>query len=126
MLFKAILLLALLSHVRSTNFNITKSCHSVDYTQTITYQSRGCGPVQQIRIPNKRCVGVCHNVYTPEQDPMNPHPTDHCFMCKPHLSEVTIILYCNKFKKYIKIMTVLGCECTSVDCTCSSNMRFAN
>ena len=122
MLFKRIFLLLLLfKQVKTTSFNITNECHSVDYNQTVSYDNSGCGPVKQIQIPNKRCVGVCYNMYIPEQDPMHPFPGDHCIMCKPKLSEVTIILNCNKSKKYVKVKIVLGCDCTSVDCSCSTS-----
>ena len=100
-------------------------CHSVDFNQTIDVDDPSCGPPRVLLLPNKKCLGVCPNVFEPNLSMGQGEISRTCKMCKPVLVTATLKLACGLGKILsLKVKQVSDCKCEDVDCECPT--RFTH
>jgi len=97
----------------------TEICHGVHFNQTINVDDPTCGPPRVLHLPNKRCLGICPNVFEPNLSSGQNDISNKCRMCKPVLLHVTLKLGCWSGKyKSIRVTQVTDCRCEDIDCEC--------
>ena len=93
-------------------------CKEIKFVQMLPISDPNCPADKHVTFENKKCVGVCPNVFEPNFVKNNKYVANRCAMCKPIASTVTVLYQCNGITLKIPVYMVKSCQCRYVSCEC--------